>query len=492
MADYVAFYASSIKWYPNWCRRVHFFSLEPNELQTQIEILMQKGRIAGELAEQVAQRVNDGQITAWNEEKRRVKKEFHDACSQFSYDNYLGFAVIKPLDGSPVGKTILKHYDEDAKDGTLRKFNCTRPYKSHLCGLELTVCGLVFQEQDQAVSACATTALWTSLSKTKDFEDIRTPTPAQITKLATQFLLHFGRAMPQVEGLSVYQMCQAIESLGLSPYLIKFNDPLNAKALLYSAIISGFAPVLIIHKGKSDGHAVTVSGMKVSALHSPAIYEQTYNPTEVIRFDEVSGDLLKIYVNDDRYGPYFKVDLANLDQGLKIDFILYDDDRNEITNKRESWKLYAMLVPLHSKIRLSFGELRELSLSILRIVYLAREALSKDCGVPLDGDIQLRSGIMKHTAFVEDLLFGEHYVTSASAEAFNKCVVLSRYVGKISLIEPTSIGTIDVLVDTTNIGSNPHFLAIICRTKYPEISEPIVKELGISLQCPYIIDRQTR
>src|SRR5258708_4041125 len=173
--DYSAFYSTSLYAYPNWCQRIHFFSIDKTQVRRELRKLSRLGAENG---------VGNGSLV------------YERACESFSEDAYMGFCVIKPLLGSPVGRTVLRHYKEDAGQGLLRKFNCTRHYKINLLGIELTICGLVFQQQDVGVSACATTAVWSSLSKTKDFEDISTPTPAQITRLASQYLLPFGRPMP--------------------------------------------------------------------------------------------------------------------------------------------------------------------------------------------------------------------------------------------------------------------------------------------------------
>jgi hypothetical protein len=44
MEDYNIFYSSSLKHYPNWCRRVHFFSLDPEKLELAINQLLESGR----------------------------------------------------------------------------------------------------------------------------------------------------------------------------------------------------------------------------------------------------------------------------------------------------------------------------------------------------------------------------------------------------------------------------------------------------------------
>src|SRR5207249_7415624 len=116
-----------------------------------------------------------------------------------------------------------------------------------------------------------------------------------------------GRPMPQENGLSIHQMCQAIQSLGFSPYLIKVGaiSKSSFKAYLHSAILSGFAPILIIERIEFDNsgdrvptnlwHAVTVTGMKTRNQHLPNIVATIRNND----IDDLSGDLEAIYVNDD-------------------------------------------------------------------------------------------------------------------------------------------------------------------------------------------------
>jgi hypothetical protein len=121
--DYSAFYSTSFIQHENWCRRLHFFSIEKDALENKLSELFEIGRSVGE-------------------DKNKLSR----ACEDFSFTGYLGFSVIKPLAGSPVGRTVLRPYGKIADNGFLRKFNCTRNYKVHFFGLEFTVCGLVFQQ----------------------------------------------------------------------------------------------------------------------------------------------------------------------------------------------------------------------------------------------------------------------------------------------------------------------------------------------------------
>src|SRR5688572_7772692 len=246
MEDHSVFYSRTLYPYPNYCRRVHFFSCDEIHLQKLFDDLYaiaEKGRAA-----------------------------FDDACKKASSDHYLGFSVIKPLSGSPVGRTVLRCFPPTklGDPGYERVFSCTQTFRVHLAGLELSVQGLPFQQQDEAVAACATTALWSALHRARAFEEISSATPAQITSLASRNSLIFGRAMPS-EGLSVDQMCQAVQAVGVSPVLRRAIDYRTARGMLYSSLRSGIAPVLILKSGHL-WHAIVGVGM---GIRKSAIRAQT-------------------------------------------------------------------------------------------------------------------------------------------------------------------------------------------------------------------------
>ena len=248
MEDHGLFYSRSFLPYPAACKRLQFFRTDPAETEQRIERLVEIGRSTDQ-------------------------ESFRKACREFSDENYCGFSVIKPLPGCPVGRTVLRPDSSKSEDGR-RSFDGTRDYVSHLSGIELTVCGLAFQQQDTGVSACATTALWSSLQKAMDLEPVGSATPAQITVLATRFSLLFGRAMPSA-GLSIEQMCDAVNALGLAPTLARAIGFKETQSYLYAAISAGFAPVLVVKRlGAEDYHAVAVAGMKVDEPHTGAEIEK--------------------------------------------------------------------------------------------------------------------------------------------------------------------------------------------------------------------------
>jgi hypothetical protein len=129
IADHSVFYSRNLYPYPNHCQRVHFFSCLPQDLTTFL-----------------AEARNEGIINP-------PLEAYHLRCQNFSKEHYLGFSVIKPLSGCPVGRTVLQCYPEKCDDGSNRVFSCTSPYTAHVAGVELTVVGLPFQQQDVAVAA---------------------------------------------------------------------------------------------------------------------------------------------------------------------------------------------------------------------------------------------------------------------------------------------------------------------------------------------------
>jgi len=157
----------------------------------------------------------------------------------------------------------------------------------HLAGVRLTVRGLAFNSKTPAFSACATTALWSAFQRVRVLEDIASATPAQITLLSARYTLPFGKAMPS-EGLSIDQMCQAVQAIGVAPNLYRLErlQPATAYStalgFLYSSIKSGAAPVLILRRNQDECHAVTAVGMETrNDPHTDAqprgawIYRQT-------------------------------------------------------------------------------------------------------------------------------------------------------------------------------------------------------------------------
>ena len=454
--DHSVLYSRNFTSPENYCRRLHFFSIPQAELREEITQIL---------------------IEARNKDVAHYKK----ACADLSSRSYLGFCVIKPLDGTPVGRTVLKGIEETTHP--LRAaYPSTRFYITHLAGCEFRVKGLAFQQQDVGVSACATTALWSSLQQTREFEEIRPATPAQITSTASQYLLPDGKPIPS-EGLSVEQMCQATQSLGVPPNLIRvFNGFENARAHLHAATLSGFAPVIIMQRKNrpQSRHAVTVTGVQIDPTYDPYI-------DPIGRIDrDLAAQLRKIYIHDDRIGPNVVAEIfSDTTKSGNVEgeslFLRFDS----AVESNQEWLVTHLLIPMHAKVRLSFAGIRRIAHLIVR-----------ECGLMLKDyvgamkpedfpKLVFETRIERSTRYVENLLFDQS-IGMESVSELASTLPLSRYVGVIKVQSPAT-GSFEVLVDTTSTIRNVNYLALVAKGDLGKYGEKMIKRLSADCRCRIII-----
>lgn len=452
--DHSLFYSRSLSNYDNFCRRLHFFKgIEADAIRAKLEELT-------------------AHFDSANGSPSDTLGEYRSLCYTFSRRHYLGFSVVKPLPGSPVGRTALRSFAGE-QPGEGRVFPSTREYKTHLFGVELSVSGLAFQQQDEGVSACATTALWMSLQKFRDMEEIAAATPAQITNFAVRNVLPYGRALPQ-EGLSTDQMCQAIQALGGAPLMLRPPTIAYARHLLFSATSSGMAPILIMQKG-NEAHAVTVVGTRSKKdAEAPGIQGS---------YRELAGGLEAIYIHDDRIGPYLR---ATLEEGTGA------NSRKPMIRiveggTDESWLLTHLIVPMHPKIRISCDKIADMALSLGAEL----RALAGDAGTKIP-KLWLQTSILRASAYIEQLVVpssSQARVTGTTLVDLLSETSLSRYVGLARFHAPelgSDSGGIDVLIDTTGTVRNGKCSAIVSRYSSPtKLTSDVVKLLGESVGCQW-------
>ena len=426
MEDHGVFYSRNLFTYPNHCRRVLFFKPPPNEVESKLNALLDLARANG-------------------------REDFSASCRNFSEANFLGFMIVKPLDGSPVGRTVLRPYDEQTKNGSTRRFPCTRVYHAHFLGVPLHVRGMPFQQQDIGVSACATTALWSALAKVREHEELAAATPAQITMLAARYNMPHGRAMPS-EGLSLDQMCQAVNALGVSPDLLRLTDSRAARGYLYSAIKSGIPPVLILDRDqRTVRHAVTVAGMKCNSSG-----DGTYLGAAASGIDK-ARELTALYVHDDRIGPYVDAKFVPMLNPSPPQLHIELQD-----GAREEWEISHMLLPMHNKIRLSFSSLRRIAIRVIEeaIAYLNFRARASEDFQEAGENISVDTWVARGHMYLEGLCLEKPTPDPRIFDSLVRTTSLTRYVGVVRVTQKEGSG-IDVLVDTTGTSRNMHCLAVV-------------------------------
>ena len=266
--------------------------------------------------------------------------------------DYLGFISIRPLPSVPIGRTVLRRLD----DGEQRDIWATGSHEVHLANIGLKVEGLAFQQQDLAVGACATAAVWTALSRVTRHEGMRAPTPAEVSQAAGRHVLPNGRTLPAVSGLSVQQLCEAIRSSGFAPEVVHAVErPEYFVVALHTYLLSGI-PVVLVLQGSEGQHAVTAVGFKTEGVLSPRL--QTSVPVR-------SARIKKIYIHDDRLGPYARSFLRPLPRTEEFGeclLLAIEKERDEETpdgaaaqpdpEDVEDWVLETAIVPVYPKLRL--------------------------------------------------------------------------------------------------------------------------------------------
>ena len=408
--DFSLFYSRSLRNYPNFCQRIHFFSSE-----------------------------FDGE--QWSDSIRRANEGGREEVERQLAEQYLGFMVIKSLPGSPIGRTVLRTFDVSASGGGRREFGTIRRYAVSLAGLSLSVDGLAFQQQDQGVSACATTALWCALQTTAPLERLSSPTPAEITEAASRYMLPEGRALPS-EGLNFHQLCEAVRATGLAPVVLTSISPPEDQGYLATYLQSGLPVLLgIVPLGRGQAHAVCGVGLRLGAVQ-PAT-----DPN--IRYRNGATAIERIYVHDDRLGPYASARLKTTTVGGGVVTTLELQWPDE--QPAEESQLLGMLIPVPVKLRLSAVRLRALAHEIAQAVAV---------GIPAF------DGLEVHTRFCRGATYlAKAYDFNLSLEGlreFTHETALSRYVGVIGLV--TDSGPVaDVILDATETSANPAVLAIVRR-----------------------------
>lgn len=275
LEDYSEYYARCFPNHPRKCSRLHFFSFEFSQ--------------------------SDFLFALENNKKSFFKK---------LSDSYIGFAVIRPIPHTFLAKVCLKPYTyfENHQDYKL----IAKKNVVSLFGLSLEVHSAAFLEQDKVVSACATSALWMLFNSSEHEFNGSLPSPSAITKSATVSTYEGSRTFP-TKGLTAVQVARSLKHFGFEPFVLRDDFDKNyhkLKEILFS-YISNDIPVLIggdVYQKNKTGkithlgrHFICALGFKLSNLLPPPSKSGLRLAAHRIE---------KIYVHDDRYGPYIRVSMT--------------------------------------------------------------------------------------------------------------------------------------------------------------------------------------
>ena len=448
--EYAFYYSRMLSPPPNSVRRLHFFARE----------------------------FDDSQFNAWLERSLRSPSEREAVEAELmsmpdgSIPNargYLGHCAIRPIASVPIGRTVIARLHDN--EGQAREIFATSPHPVHLANLKLRVDGLAFQQQDAAVGACATAALWTALVRVARLDGIRAPTPAEISDVATQSLRVGARPLLTAStGLTINQLCQATRALGFTPEVISARGRPEAFMLaLHTYLMSGI-PLVLALRGSGVGHAVTAVGLQTTPSEHPLLQGT---------FRTRSSRVKKVYVHDDRMGPYARAYIEPFPHNEDVGDGLLFEIEWEGSAETEKWIIDCAIAPVYPKLRLpvrSLVTLAELNGAIVEALLPAEQA-TKLCA---DFRYQ-RSGeyLTKLPGRIHDPVRGASFVRRVVFPRW--CAVIRWSLDEKELVEFV-YDTTDVVRDA--LSQNRELLrAIVCLS--PEFFEKTEK-IGEALRVPVV------
>jgi len=470
LAEFSAFYSVSAAGYPNICRRLHFFS---------------DSRVNRTLVEEAA---------SGNEEAAKTLNS-----------SYLGFIVVRPIPAAPLGRTIVRWY-EDRQPSIPRNTQPSREYRVNIAGFQLTVRGLAWQEQDTGVGACATIALWTMLHSSAFDDHHAIPTTADITRAAHKNASMGARMFPS-GGLRHDQICEAIKEQNLSPVIFE-GDIKNKSGVTVgfsrerfastcAALIRSGYPVLFSGVFLDDdptlsGHAMCAVGFRSC---SPGVVK-----AGDIELQESSIEHL--YIHDDNIGPSVRFGIAE----IKVNGLMRGDKIMVIspsapppavpasalpdsTDGYPAFRPTTLTVAVHNDLRISPDKLHESGMFTAKflstvILVLAKEARTDAFGVTVStrftklADYVNRE--LKETIGTNPSLLGR-----VRLQLWETVPPMSLHLGLVRLGLGDGDGTplLDILYDTTDTDRNNPVFAHIpyhswVKSFVPQIAKASDRDFG--------------
>jgi hypothetical protein len=452
LAEFAAFYSVSSKGYSNICERLHFFS------------------------DNISRRT----LTAAAGGSRQALKRLQTS--------YLGFIVKRPIPAAPLGRTVLRWFP-DKYISTTPRVIASRDYYVHIAGIELIINGLVWQQQDTGVGACATVSLWSMLHSSAFDDHHAIPTTADITRDAHKRHSFGTRVFPS-KGLNILQIYEAIKERELVP-LITAGDvkDVNGNSVGFSKdrfsstcasfLRSGY-PVLIVGKLEGIGeHAICCVGFRscIPSLVDPSVPDLADSNIEIL------------YVHDDNLGPSvrFKIDVGT-------EFV-FDFSKSPIIDPRQVVSLYPkppitydrtaypscpiddygkfipaqLIVAAHSDIRTDPDTLHKAALKHASKIAKVMNRIAENNGLEKLG-LTVSSRFIKITDYLgkelNDRLSGSSKGLSKVKMGLTEDVSpMSLHIGVVRIGLDDSTILVDILYDTTDSDRNHPIFAHVAYNK---------------------------
>lgn len=459
LAEFAAFYCVSASGYQNICQRLHFFD-QPID-RSDIE---------------------------------RAQANDTDAARRLR-DSYLGFVVIRPIPGSPLGRTVLRWYRDRLDETTPRVVAPSRDYDCHIGGLKLTVSGLAWQQQDTAVGACATIALWSMLHSSALAGLHALPTTASVT-LSAHRTLSYGRRVFPNTGLNIQQLCEAIKEHGLSPVVVPGDIAREGAqpgfsrerfaASCTAMLRSGF-PALVLGELNGTGHATCAVGFRSAG--PPTAAQGT-----VVHHD---ADIPYIYIHDDNLGPSVRFAISVNADGM-VSLTPEAPPRVATTETPDPTINYPQFVPGHlviavpEDLRTSPDALHVAGLEVATKLCQLFDATAKQAGRPLPGFAMSTrfSRLSEYMSRDLEMVLEAEVLGHVRLELLERVPPMSSYLGVVR-VGDGPVPLFDVLFDTTD--SDAHLPVFAYVVYVPSILPALSAMISLDeLPRAYCVDASER
>lgn len=431
LSEYSSFYASAAKQRSNTCVRLHFFAVTLD--QTIMNLFLQG---------------NSSAIS-------KLQKY------------YLGFSVIRPLEYTPMGRTVLKWYPENGST-LIRVTAPSRSYKVHLVNVELNVTGLAWQQQDVGVSRCATVAVWTMMQSSAFLDYYSIPTTTEVTRAAHKTASLGDRIFPS-DGLTKAQIKEAIKELGLTPHSIEGDIPYRGNyafskerftTYIAPLIRSGY-PVLLVGSLGNGLHATCAVGFREAVPSTPV-------PGQIFMED---NNLEYLYVHDDNIGPSARFKIAEVISPTSGNKVTALQRSSSYASPGASHATYPDFVPLalitavHEEMRFSLQEAVLLTIRCLQGLRAADNVINGSETFGYSISIKMMKCYDYLGQELERLLNGNSSaLLKVRTELFNLAEPMGLHVAVVRIGNGASI-LMDVIIDCTDSPVNTHIIAHVIYNK---------------------------
>lgn len=404
-------------------------------------------------------------------------------------ESFAGFAVIRPFEVAPLGRTVLAWFPEH-NENRARVTRPSRDYAIHLGGVELIIKGLAWQQQDSAVGACATISLWTMFHASAFDDHHAIPTTAAITRSAHRTASLGARIFPS-GGLNIHQLLEAIKEQDLSPGILNGDQAAEDSrdrrvwggfsrerfcSGIAALIRSGYPVLLVGHHISGDGarnpgagHAICAVGFRPGSVQPVPAGEVVFRET----------NLEHVYIHDDNIGPSARFEVISHPAPGAEDSVCLKHSRPSTAPQHPGISALteqAIFVPeqaiiaTHNEIRVSPDRLNQAALingkRFARLIEVFHQALAEPL---LDFGITVDTRYAKLADYLGDIL-KETFADEPERLGKTRLALceqvppMSLHIGIIRLSGSAKKPLMDILIDTSD---NEH---IACRSSWAHVS----------------------